>query len=142
MEPEPKPPMLRADQGRVIEVEMLYSDGESETLKLEIVPDAMADFPSGYLGAGTPLAKALSGHSAGEKVAYQGGSVRILSVTRSTRPQPAYIAEQREEAIRKVVEEVDRTNSINFASSFNGKWGDYDPDGLTRDAPPERPREK
>jgi hypothetical protein len=146
MEPEssPNPPPLRADLGRIVEVEMAYSDGEVEILKMEIVPDAMADFPSGYLGAGTPLARALAGHTAGEKVAYPVGdtrSVRILSVVRSPRPLPAHIASQREEAVRKIVEEVDRTNIINFASSFNGKWGDYDPDSLTRDTPPTPPSE-
>jgi hypothetical protein len=41
---------------------------------------------------------------------------------------------------------VDQTNAINFASSFSGKWGDYDPAGVekweeaepdTKESPPD-----
>jgi hypothetical protein len=131
-----KGPVLRADLGRVVEVEMTYQDGEVERLKLEIVPDNMADFDAGYLGMGTPLAKSILGKAAGDLIPNSGGdirSVRLLSVARSARPQPGHIAQAREEKLRKIAEEVDRTNIINFASSFNGKWGDYDPSSLLED---------
>lgn len=32
--------------------------------------------------------------------------------------------------MRKAVAEVERRDAILFASSFSGKWGDYDPSGM------------
>jgi hypothetical protein len=34
--------------------------------------------------------------------------------------------------MRQAVEQADRTNAMNFASSFSGKWGDYDPQGIEK----------
>jgi hypothetical protein len=32
---------------------------------------------------------------------------------------------------------VEHTSAVVFASSFSGKWGDYDPDSLPKDDKPE-----
>jgi hypothetical protein len=45
----------------------------------------------------------------------------------------ADLAAKRQTQFNKAVRDVERTNAINFASSFSGKWGDYDPDSLPKD---------
>jgi hypothetical protein len=127
--PQPISPGRMAGLGMHVLLEVTYTD-ETEQLSLDIVEDRLADFEHGFLGQSTPLAKAILGRRAGEEVAYQNGdaqTVRILDVTRSDSAPSEENAEKREETMRKVAREVDRTNAINFASSFNGKWGDYDP---------------
>ncbi len=57
--------------------------------------------------------------------------VKILSVTPSTSLPLTDLAQQREEAARKALQQVQQTSAMIFASSFSGKWGDYDPDGIT-----------
>lgn len=39
-------------------------------------------------------------------------------------------AARRQEVIDKAVSESDRTNTLNFASSFSSKWGGYEPAGI------------
>jgi hypothetical protein len=56
--------------------------------------------------------------------------VRILSVEIAQSWPAGDSALPRQEAMRKARQQVDRTNAILFASSFSGKWGDYDPGGI------------
>lgn len=117
--------------GRHVELEASYFDGQIEHLSLDIVADTYADFDNGFLGESTPLGKAIIGCAAGDVVAYSGGKVKILSVSLTSAPPPMDAAKRREEVIKKAVNDSNRTNAIMFASSFNGKWGDYDPDSLS-----------
>jgi hypothetical protein len=124
----------KAQTGAQVEIELLGESGQPERLSFDIVPDRSADFSRGFLGESTPLAKAILGHPAGSVVPYQAEDithVRILSVKPSRQAPPKDIAARREETIRKAVEDSDRTNAMIFASSFSGKWGDYDPTGFT-----------
>lgn len=121
---------LKIWNGRHVELELHYTDGETEHLSLEVVADSAADFDRGFLGESTPLAKAIVGHTAGETLTYAAGTVRILSVTPSQTQAPEDASKRREETIQKAVRDSDRTSQILFASSFNGKWGDYDPDSI------------
>ncbi len=128
--------LLKVFPGRHVELELRYESGERETLSLDVVPDAFADFDNAFLGESTALAKAILGHSAGDTVTYQAGDwvrVRILAVLPEWRATPADHSKRREEVERKAAEKSDTTSAILFASSFNGKWGDYDPSTLQGD---------
>jgi hypothetical protein len=132
-------PPLQAGLGRHVVVELVLP-GETEHLEFDIVPDTYADFASGYLGAGTPLARAIDGMAAGSSAPYTAGGcqrVRVLQVERSTTPPPKYIAERRQQVLREALDQADRTSAMMFAASFSGKWGDYDPTGFVYDLPDE-----
>ena len=124
---------LRVRRGRRVQVALIHQDGAEEALTLDIVPDAAADFENGLLGEGTPLAKALSGRHGGERIDYRAGDlrqVRVLAVTRSPADLDLSSAERRQEILDRAVSESDRTNALNFASSFSSKWGGYEPEGI------------
>ena len=125
--------LLRAQVGRRVELILTHLGGDEETLTLDIVADSAADFDRGLLGAGTPLAKAIHGKRTGETVAYRVGdliSVKIITVQRSPKDIAHDAAERRQEIIDRAVSESDRTNALNFASSFSSKWGGYEPEGI------------
>jgi hypothetical protein len=123
---------LTVHVGTHVVVELLDRDGRIERLEVDIVPDRMADLASGFLGEGTPLARALAHQPAGALVPYRQADivqVRVVSVTAAT--STASDQESlREAMVRKAVEAAERTNAILFASSFTGKWGDYEPEGM------------
>ena len=119
--------------GAQVQVELTY-EKDREILAFVIVSDDQADFSAGFLGEGTPLAQAILGHTAGELLPYRAGdarSVRILEVQpgADTGPQED-VAARREEKLRQAVEQARRTDAMIFATSFSGKWGDYDPQGI------------
>ena len=120
--------------GAHVELELVDVSGGREALSFDIVPDKLADFKNGFLGEKTPLAQAISGHFAGEHVPYRVDEIveiHILDVQRSQVSPDKGIEARRQAAMRKAVKQSDLTNAMLFASSFNGKWGDYDPTGLT-----------
>lgn len=122
-----------AASGMRVVLELVYQSGETETLDVHIVPDDQADFEAGFLGEGTPLARAVIGHCAGCALPYPVGDareVRIRAVTPPTAEAPKDVAARRSEVLRKAVADSDKTNAIIFAASFSGKWGDYDPGPL------------
>jgi hypothetical protein len=124
---------LRVRVGRRVQVVLIHQDDSEEPLTLDIVADAAADFEQGLLGEGTPLAKALAGRRSGEVIDYRVGDlrqVRVLDVMRSPADLDLDSAARRQEIIDKAVSESDRTNALNFASSFSSKWGDYAPEGI------------
>ena len=129
-----------------VEIELISQTGESEHLSLDIVPDSGADFSAGFLGASTPLARAIIGKPAGAHAPYKVGDlkeVRILAVSEIT--QPADGSAKREAAMRDTMNQVAFTNAVNFAASTDTKWGEYDADGLDFDkwkpSPPEEKKE-
>ncbi|HEX9029919.1 MAG TPA: hypothetical protein VF823_12145 [Anaerolineales bacterium] len=126
---------VKAGLGRHIVLDLDTSEGV-ERLEFDVVPDEYADFSLGFLGAGTPLARAIEGLASGQQVPYRlgnGRSVRIISVATSRVPPPKYIAARRQATVQKAVDQSDRTNAMIFASSFSGKWGDYDPSSFVDD---------
>ena len=119
--------------GSHVVVELLSASGETQQLEFDLVPEESADFSRGYLGLSTPLAQAILNQPAGAILPYQQADilkVKILSVTAPASLPFADLAQQREEAARKALQQVQRTDAMIFASSFSGKWGDYDPDGI------------
>lgn len=126
--------------GCEVEVELVGRAGSKERLKVIIVDDRSADFALGYLSENTPLAKAILGERAGITIPYLRDdilSIQILTVTRPITKPPEDTAEKREALMKKTMREVQDTNAIVFASSFSGKWGDYDPDSIHKENKPE-----
>jgi hypothetical protein len=122
--------------GTRIEVELLTAEGDSEALAFDIVPDDAADFAAGFLGASTPLARAIMGRPAGSRVLYSAGDiveVHIVSVARSERAADRDAAAERDAATRDAVNRAETEDTIRLALTFSSKWGDYDPEPLERD---------
>ncbi len=74
--------------GTRVEIELISEAGAAELLACDIVPDAAADFAAGFLGASTPLARAIMGRPSGAIVPYAQADiveVRIVSVAHSQR---------------------------------------------------------
>jgi hypothetical protein len=121
--------------GMHVTVELVDRSGESETVSFDIVADEFADYENGFLGKGTPLSKAIQGSKPGDEVIYRRGElqiVRILNVESAHSPPPKEVATRRQATIQKAIEASDRTSAMIFASSFSGKWGDYDPSGIEK----------
>jgi len=115
---------------------LIDAAGGGEALSFDIVPDKLADFKNGFLGEKTPLAQAISGHFAGDRLPYRVDEIveiHILDVQRSQAKPDEGIEARREAALRKAVKQSELTSTVLFASSYNGKWGDYDPSGLTEE---------
>jgi Transcription elongation factor, GreA/GreB, C-term len=126
------PDILTVDPGFLIQVELAHEEG-TERLEFVIVPDEQADFSAGFLGASTPLAQAILGKPVDSTVPYAVGDARsvcVLSISKTDKNPPQDTAARREESLRRAVEQSDKTNAMIFASSFSGKWGDYDPEGI------------
>jgi hypothetical protein len=116
--------------GTHVEVELIDENGASEPLAFDLVPDEQADFASGFLGVGTPLAQALWGKHADDSVPYQRGDVtrvRVVSVTAEARVQKEDVVAKRQAVIQQAVAESERISDMVFALAVGSKWGDYDP---------------
>ena len=127
---------LAISPGTSVTVELVSESGEREPVSFQIVPDRLADLKNGFLGEGTPLAKTLSGCSAGELVPYRMGdicAVQVVSVTPAQSAPDPGVAARRAETIRKAVKQSEITNAINLATTFSSKWGDYDPTTLSEE---------
>ena len=119
--------------GASIEIEMIDESGIGERLALVIVPDKQADFAAGFLGAGTPMAKALLGQRLGSVVAYEQGDireVRILSVTSSAQVPKTGADASRQTVIQKALDKADLEDALRLALTVDVKWGEYDPEAL------------
>jgi hypothetical protein len=140
-----EPTRIAIRNGTHVEVELVSRSGKSERLAFTLVEDGKADFAAGFLGEGTPLARTLIGHTAGEVLPYAAGdlhSVKILAVSVSEHIQEENVAARRKAVLRKAIDHSDYINAMIFASSVNNKWGDYDVEGLDPDqwtSKPEQP---
>ncbi len=126
----------RINIGSQVELILRNREGQEERLKVIIVSAEAADFSQGYLGVNTPLAQALIGEKAGTTIPYLKDdiyAIEIVAVAKAAITPPQDAANKREEALQKARREVEKTNLIVFASSFSGKWGDYDPDSIPKD---------
>lgn len=123
----------RVAVGAHLKLELISKAGAREALEVDLVSDAQADFEHGFLGANTPLARALMDEEAGTTVPYKMGDivqVHIVGVTPSESAPPADAEAKRQAALRKAVDKADLTNAISYALSAENKWGDYDPEGI------------
>jgi hypothetical protein len=116
-----------------VELELVDEQGQCEPLAVDIVKTQAADLAHGFLGANTPLARALRGQTAGADVSYSMGDIRRVHIVRVTPSQtiaPTDAKERREAVLQKALSDAERTNAEMFAASFSSKWGDYDPQGI------------
>jgi len=119
--------------GTRVEVELVDQSGGRERLAFDVVPDRTADFSDGFLSAGTPLARAIVGHRAGEVVPYRladMAEVRILAVSASQRQPNKNASAERDAVIRNAISRSDLEDAVRLALTVDVKWGDYDPEGL------------
>jgi transcription elongation GreA/GreB family factor len=119
--------------GTRVEIEMISELGDSERLTFDLVPDRAADFTAGFLGASTPLARAIMGHPVGSVVPYRIGDmteVHILAVALSERRAAEDAAEVRHAVTQEVVERAKLDEMVQLALTVNVKWGNYDPEGI------------
>jgi hypothetical protein len=133
-------PNLIISTGCHVELYLITRDGKRDKLNIDIVPDEIADFSQGFLGAGTPLARILMGEKAGTVIPYLKDdihAIEVLSVSVSTTEPPKDIDKVRKANMARTIHEVEHTSAVVFASSFSGKWGDYDPGSLPEDELPE-----
>ena len=127
-----------------VEANLIDREGKKDLLSVDIVSDESADFAHGFLGVSTPLAKILTGEKTGATIPYLKDdiyAIEILSVSPSTKLPAADAVEKRQAKMNKTIQEVEHTNAVVFASSFSGKWGDYDPDSLPKEGKPQNPDE-
>jgi hypothetical protein len=130
---EPTIPPGPVTSGMYVEVELVSRSGETQRLAFTIVPDEQADFTAGFLGEGTPLAKAIRGQTVGSQVPYPVAdmrAVRILAALASGQTPAEEVAARREAILREAAEKSEFISAQIFASSVDTKWGDYDADGL------------
>ena len=126
----------RARLGCQVEIELISRSGKRERLEFDLVPDAQADYQSGFLGASTNLAQAILGEKIGVTIPYfteELMAVEILAIRESTRIPETNAASQREAALKDAQDQIEFTNAVLFAASVDTKWGEYDADGLDYD---------
>lgn len=112
-------------------VELIDDQDSSEQMEFDLVADNAADFASGRIGVGTPLGKAIRGKFVGTVVNYVQGDickVRILQATPLQSKAPEDASERRQAILDEARRKAERTNTDMFASSYSGKWGDYNTD--------------
>ena len=125
---QPKYP-AQAAIGTRVELELLVDGNVIDRMAVNIVFDKSADLDQDFLGASSPLAKAIIGKPAGTTVNYAMGDitdVRIVRVERSARTPPAGAADQRQAILDEARRKAERTNAEMFASSYGSKWGNYE----------------
>ena len=130
--------MQTAQIGAHVVIELILVEGVQQ-LEFDLVAPEFADYAAGFLGANTPLGQAILGEKVGMTVPYFSEDtlgIRLLSIGPAQAAPPTNLQERRQETLRKAIDHSDRTNAMIFASSFSGKWGDYDPTGFTEDATP------
>ena len=122
-----------------VDLNLLDREGKKNGLGVDIVLDESADFQQGFLGASTPLAKILLGEKAGTVIPYLKDdiyAIEILHVSPSKVSPDGKAEEKRQSNLKRTLQQVEHINAVVFASSFTGKWGDYDPDSLPTEEKP------
>jgi hypothetical protein len=132
--PPPADP-LRVAIGTHVDVELVTAPGAAEQMAFDVVPENRADFDAGFLGAGTPLARAILGHPAGSRLPYRVADiveVRILAVGPAVSPPPGDTAASRQAVIDEAVSRSNLADTLQLALTVDVKWGDYDPEGIEK----------
>jgi hypothetical protein len=130
------PEMELVAPGTLVELKLIDRSGETETISFCIVEDKLADYRNGFLGQGTPLARAILGQKAGARISYgvdDIAAIEVVSVKPAESEPDRGVVGRRQETLRKALLRADLTNAVNLATSFNSKWGDYDPARLVEE---------
>lgn len=126
-------PAAQVGLGSHIEIDLIDAQGHAERMAFDLVPAKQADMSRGLLSADAPLGKAVRGKFVDALVPYVMGDIRQIRIVSVTPGQVGEIVDaeaRRAEVLRKALDDAERTNAQMFASSFSGKWGDYDPEGM------------
>ncbi|MBI3959992.1 MAG: GreA/GreB family elongation factor [Chloroflexi bacterium] len=126
-------PLSQVGLGSHVEIDLIDEQGHAERMAFDLVPAQQANVSRGLLSADAPLGKAVRGKFVGALVPYPMGDIRqirIVSVAQANVTAPPDAEARRAEVLKKALDDAERTNAQMFASSFSGKWGDYDPDGV------------
>ena len=119
--------------GTHVEIDLIDEQGNAERMAFDLVPAQQADVSQGLISADAPLGQAIRGKFVDTTIPYQMGDIRQIRIV-SVRPgqlSSTKDADARRAAVlKKALDDAERTNAQMFASSFSGKWGDYDPDGM------------
>ena len=120
-------------QNSHVEVELIDEQGGREPMAFDLVADKAADFDQGRIGVSAPLAKAIRGKFAGSEVDYIKGDIRKVRIINVT-PLATTIADdasaRRQAILEEAVRKAERTDTEMFAASYDGKWGDYNTEGM------------
>ncbi len=79
------------------------------------------------------MGKAIRGKYTGDVVKYVQGDIRQLRILSVTPPQskaPDDATARRQAILDEALRKAERTNTEMFASSYDGKWGDYNTEGM------------
>ena len=128
-------PTAQIGLGSHVEIDLIDEQGHAERLAFDLVPAKQADMGRGLLSADAPLGKAVRGKFVGALIPYPMGDIRqirIVSVGPGQSSGAVDAQVRRAAVLQKALHDADRTNAQMFASSFSGKWGDYDPDGVDK----------
>lgn len=123
----------QVDLGCHVAVELIDARGGREPLAFDLVPHQAADFTRGLISVESPLGAALRGKYAGDEVDYRMDDVvrvRIVDVGPAQQDADVDAAARRQAVLDEARRKAERTNADMFASSFSGKWGDYDTDDM------------
>ena len=124
---------LRAGLGTHVDLDLLDESGASNISPSISSQTAPPTTPAASSAKARLCAKPIRGHVAGDLMAARVGDacqVQLLAVRPGTPVSVAQIAAEKQAILDKAIRESDRTTAAIFASSFSGKWGDYDPDGI------------
>ena len=114
-------------------VELIDDQNNAERMEFDLVAENAADFASGRIGVNTSLGKAIRGKFVGDVVDYIKGDirkVRILQVTPLQAKASEDASARRQAILDEAVRKAERTNTEMFAASYDGKWGDYNTEGM------------
>ena len=120
-------------QNSHVAIELIDEQGGREQMEFDLVADKAADFDKGRIGVSTPLAKAIRGKHAGSEVDYVKGDirkVRIVNVTPLETKVSDDASARRQAIMDEAVRKAERTDTEMFAASYDGKWGDYNTEGM------------
>lgn len=117
--------------GTRVRVELIAKNKKrGEKLEFVIVAEGSADFDKGFVGANTPLAQTLLGHTAKEILDYPRGDikqVKIISVEANESASGVDVTEQHAQMLKRARDKAELADMVSFALTFDSKWGDYDP---------------
>jgi hypothetical protein len=122
--------------GTLVELRLIDQSGGAESIAFSIVADKLADYRNGFLGEGTPLARAILGKKVGARIVYgvdDIAAIEVVSVKPAESEPDQGVVERRQDTLRKALLRSDLTNAVIFATSFDSKWGDYDPAQLVEE---------
>ena len=117
-----------------VDIELIDLRGDCEAMRIVIARGDVADVDSGVLASSAPLARAILGKRVGAELPYRRGDIVAVRIVQVGEPAAAPVdaaaqdTARRQEAVKKAIDDAERTNAAIFASSFTSKWGGYDAD--------------